>query len=113
MRLFGNFVKGAGRLIGHAGSALRTVGGHVGNALRTFAESGAAPVLQAGLGLLGQSLHGATGGASSQVASALTRGIDHATSGRAMGAAAKVVAAGNAVKRFGAGLQQTASAGPG
>jgi hypothetical protein len=113
---FGSFLRraagGAGRLIGHVGSALRTVGEVGGNVVKGFAESGAAPLLKAGVGLLGAALAPETGGLSAGIAGAVNKGIDFVTN-RGQGIASRVSAAGNIASGVGGALSQAAMKGMG
>jgi hypothetical protein len=111
---FGGFLRraasGAGRLLGHAGSALKTVGDFAGTAAKGFAESGAVPILKAGIGLLGTAFAPETGGVSAAAAGAINKGIDFLAN-RGQGLASKVSQAGNIASGVGQALSKAFTAG--
>jgi hypothetical protein len=113
---FGNFLRraagGAGRLIGHVGSALRTVGEVGGNVVKGFAESGAAPILKTAVSLAGGLLTPETGGASAGIAAGINKGIDFITS-KGQGIASKISTVGNIASGVGGALSQAAMKGMG
>jgi hypothetical protein len=111
---FGGFLRraasGAGRLLGHAGSALKTVGDFAGSAAKGFAESGAVPLQKTGIGILGNVLAPETGGASALAAGAINKGIDFIAN-RGQGLASKISQVGNIASGVGAALNKASTAG--